>query len=172
MTAPALRLATPEPSLGESLLGLCDIELERNILGAAMLAEPMPRWLAPEHFFPSHHKHIYQSVQAVGGNLPLVAAHLREGGRLFRADWHGYDRDRLSHSRLSPIDLVEMTQEARWVLDRGWALDFERLRELAKRRAFVSLAKQLITRLSATGYEDMSHAECLEALRDYFKGVK
>ncbi|HEY6921953.1 MAG TPA: hypothetical protein VI653_00680, partial [Steroidobacteraceae bacterium] len=80
-----------------------------------------------------------------------------------------YDRDRLSHSRLSPIDLVEMTQEARWVLDRGWALDFERLRELAKRRALLeTLTRQAI--LLRGG--EWSHAECYASLKDYFKGAE
>lgn len=157
MTAPALRLATPEPSLGESLLGLCDVELERNILGAAMLAEPMPRWLEPRHFFPTAHQRIYETVLEVGGNVARVNAWLRE-----------------SAPKYGPIlvkapELAEMCLEARWALDRGWALDFDRLRELAKRRALLeTLTRQAI--LLRGG--DWSHAECYANLKDYFRSSK
>ena len=160
MNAPVLRLAIPEPSLGQSLAGLWDPECERAILGAAMLAEPMPAWLAPSHFFPTQHQRIYEAVQSVGGNVARVNAWLRESSSKFGP------QVAKSH------ELAEMCLEAEHALRMGWALDFERLRELAKRRAFVGLAKQLVTRLSATGYEDMSHAECLEALRDHFRSWK
>jgi len=159
MTA-ALRLATPEPSLGESLLGLFDQELERNILGAAMLAEPMPRWLEPRHFFSTAHQRIYETVLEVGGNVAQVNAWLRE-----------------SAPKYGPIlvkapELAEMCLEAEHARRCGWALDFDRLRELAKRRAFVELAARLTIRLRAEGAEDMSHAEAIQAMREHLKEWK
>jgi hypothetical protein len=125
----------PAPSLGRALSDLSDPELERNTLGAAMLGEPMPTWLAPAHFFNAIHARIYATIQAVGGSLPLVAARLREDGFLYTAA-HGRDR----HSRpgmLSSVDLAQMCVEAKFARDYGWASDVELLRELAAQRKLV-----------------------------------
>ena len=161
MTRPALRLATPQPdafALGQP--APWDNELERHILGAAMLDYPMPRWLTPELFYPSQHQRIYEAVQSVGGNVAHVNAWLRESASKFAP----------------PIawghELAEMCLEARWALDQGWQLDFDRLRELAKRRAFVELAARLVIRLRANGVEDMSHAEAIQAVREHLKEWK
>lgn len=157
MVAPALRLATPEPSLGQSLAGLWDPECERAILGAAMLAEPMPAWLAPSHFFPTQHQRIYEAVQSVGGNVARVNAWLRESSPKFGP------QVAKSH------ELAEMCLEAEHALRMGWALDFERLRELAKRRALLELLTRQTILLRGG---EWSHAECYAGLKDYFRSSK
>jgi len=135
----------PAPSLGLALSDLSDPELERNTLGAAMLGEPMPAWLAPAHFFNAPHARIYATVQAVGGSLPLVAARLREDGFLYTKA-HGRDR----HSRpgmLSSVDLAQMCVEAKFARDYGWASDVELLRELAAQRKLVECMARVAIQL-------------------------
>ncbi len=144
-------------SLGLVLAGLWDPELERNILGAAMLDEPMPGWLEPRMFFPSQHQRIYEAVQSVGPNPAHVNAWLRElappfGPLLVKSD-----------------ELAAMCLEAKFALDMGWALEFERLRELANRRALVEAMRRVEIELRA---DVLGHREARARLSDHFQGAK
>lgn len=141
-------------SLGESLSNMWDAELERNILGAAMLGEPMPAWLEPRHFFPTQHQRIYEAVQSVGGNVARVNAWLRDSAKatgplLVRSD-----------------ELAAMVIEWRHARDFGWALDFEQLRELANRRALVEVMRRVEIELRA---EVIGHREARARLSEHFK---
>lgn len=147
------------PSLGLALAELHDPELERNTLGAAMLGEPMPAWLELRHFFSALHGRIYATVLAVGGELPLVAARLRDEGWLYTAT-HGPDR----HSKpgmLSSVDLAQMCIEAKFARDYGWANDVEQLRELWRQRQLVELMTREAIRLRAGV---ATHAEVIRVL--------
>lgn len=144
-----------------------DPEAERTILGAAMLGEPMPPWLAPSHFFPSQHQRIFETIQSVGGSLPLVAARLREDGRLFRSEL-GLDR----HSKpfmLDSVDLSEMAWEAQWHLSMGWALQFDLLLEMVKRRELMRVLGRCATLLRAG---EATHGDCFGMLKEHFKEMK
>ena len=149
------RISTPAAdSLGLVLAGMWDLELERNILGAAMLAEPMPAWLEPRHFFPTQHQKIYEAVQSVGGNVAHVNAWLREsapefGPLLVKSD-----------------ELAAMCIEWRHARDFGWALDFAQLRELANQRALVETMRRVEIELRA---EAIGHREARARLSDHFK---
>lgn len=150
------RIQTPAAvtSLGDTLSHLWDPEVERNILGAAMLGEPMPAWLEPRHFFPTQHQRIYQAVLDVGGHVGKVHEWLREqsppfGPLLVRSD-----------------DLAAMVIEWRHARDFGWALDFEQLRELANRRALVEVMRRVEIELRA---EAIGHREARVRLSDHFK---
>ncbi len=152
-----LRVVAPEPSLGLALSGMWDSELERNILGAAMIGEPMPSTLEPRHFFPSQHQRIYEAVQSVGGNVAKVNVWLRE-----------------SSSKFGPpvakaVELAEMCIEARWALDQGWALDFPKLLELHKRRALLECMTRQALLLRAGEAE---HSDVYQALREHFRSSK
>jgi replicative DNA helicase len=152
------RISTPQAdSLGLVLAGMWDPELERNILGAAMLAEPMPAWLEPRHFFPGQHQRIYEAVQSVGGNIAHVNAWLREsapefGPLLVKSD-----------------ELATMCLEWKHARDYGWALDFAQLRELANRRALVETMRRVEIELRA---EAIGHREARARLSDHFKETK
>jgi len=159
MNAPVLRL--PEPTLGLTLSGMWDDELERNILGAAMLGEPMPPWLAPTHFFAGQHGCIYEAVQSVGGNVAHVNAWLRESSPKFGPP--------VARSH----ELAAMCLEAEHARRMGWSFDFERLRELAKRRALVELFGRLVVQLRAgDDYHGLSHDEAIQAVRVHLKAVR
>lgn len=141
-------------SLGESLSNMWDAELERNILGAAMLGEPMPAWLEARHFFPNVHQRVYEAVQSVGGNVAHVNAWLRDsapafGPLLVRSD-----------------ELAAMCIEWRHARDFGWALDFDQLRELANRRALVEVMRRVEIELRA---EAIGHREARARLSDHFR---
>lgn len=151
------RVETPESAFALGQVPPWDAELERNILGAAMLAEPMPAWLAPSHFYPSQHSRIYESVQSVGGNVAHVNAWLRDSA----PKW--------GPPLASARDLAEMAIEARWALDQGWALDFPKLLELHKRRALLECMTRQAVLLR---HGEWSHDECYQALREHFRGHK
>lgn len=160
MNAPALALVplVEEPaSLGVALSETWDPELERNILGAAMLSWPMPAWLEPRDFFPTQHQRIYEAVLSVGGNVAHVNAWLRD-----------------SSSKFGPpvaksTELAEMCVEAQWALDMGWALDFEALRELRNRRELIESMQRVAIKLRAG---ELSHEEARGELREHFKEAK
>lgn len=149
------RISAPAvTSLGDTLSHLWDPEAERNILGAAMLGEPMPAWLEPRHFFPTQHQRIYEAVQSVGGNVAHVNAWLREsapefGPLLVKSD-----------------ELAAMCIEWRHARDYGWALEFDRLRELANCRALVEVMRRVEIELRA---EAIGHREARAKLSDHFK---
>ena len=136
---------------------LWDPETERNALGLAMLARPMPPWLAPEHFYPTQHQRIYEAVQTVGGHVVRVNVWLRESASKWGPPIAG------------AVDLVEMCLEAEHAERMGWAVDFERLRELAKQRALLETLQRLAIRLR---HGDVSHAEARRALSEHFQEAK
>jgi len=127
-----------------------DTELERNVLGAALLSEPLPAFLAPEHFFYAHHQLVFRAVLALRKRrtddmLARVGRLLHGKGKLWRP---GPGQDR--HSRpgqLTSFDLVEMTQEYVFAMRQGWAVDFERLRELAELRRLADVCERMAMRL-------------------------
>ncbi len=154
---------------------LWDPELERNALGLAMLARPMPPWLALEHFQPAVHQTLFRAVLALGKRtsadmLPRVAKLLRSKGKLFDRARHGWRSDRHSFPQLlSAVDLAEMCLEAEHAERMGWLVDFERLRELARQRALFETMQRLAIRLRCG---DVSHAEARRALSEHFQEAK
>lgn len=148
------RISATVLSLGETLSAIWDQELERNILGAAMLGEPMPTWLEPRHFFPTQHQRIYDAVQAVGGHVARVNVWLRESSPgldpyLVRSD-----------------ELAAMCLEWKHARDMGWALEFDKLRELANRRALVEVMRRVEIELRS---EAIGHREARARLSEHFK---
>jgi hypothetical protein len=124
-----------------------DQELEELALGVALLGYPLPDWLS-RFDFTGANALIFQAARELGGkaSLPTVAALMRDQGTMFRAGLDGADR----HSRpgmLSSLDLVAMLEHADWVMSMGWAVDFERLRELGKQRRLVECMQRAIIKL-------------------------
>lgn len=151
--------------------GLWDSELERNALGLAMLARPMPPWIAPEHFQPAIHQMLFRAILALGKRttddmLPRVASLLRNKGKLFAKSRHGWRSDRHSFPYLlGAVDLAEMCLEAEHSERMGWQVDFERLRELARQRALLETLQRVAIRLR---HGDLSHKEARKVLADHF----
>jgi hypothetical protein len=155
--APALHVVAAEPTLGESLSGLWCDETERSVLGAAMLGEPMPAWLESRHFFPTQHRVIFEAVQSVGGNVARVNAWLRESSPKFGPP--------VAKSH----ELAEMCLEAEHARRMGWALDFDKLRELWRVRELMAcMTRQAIL----LRHGQATHADCYQALREHFKSCK
>lgn len=132
-------------------------EVERNILGAAMLGEPMPTWLASHHFFPTQHQRIYEAVQSVGGNVARVNAWLRDSSSKWGAPV------------ATSSELAAMCLEARHALSMGWALEFDELRELWRQRELVTCMQRVAIRVRAG---ELSHREARAALSDHFGSCK
>lgn len=151
------RIQLGAPSLGLALSELWDPEAERNILGAAMLDYAMPAWLEPQNFFPSQHQAIYDAVRAVGGNVAHVNAWLRESGSVW------------GPGIVTPAELAKMCDEAVFALDNGWALEFEAVRELARRRSLVECMRRVEIELRA---DAMTHREARARLSDCFLEAK
>lgn len=134
-----------------------DAELERHVLGLAMLAYPMPAWLEPRHFFALQHQRIYEAVQDVGGCLPKVNVWLREAA----AKW--------SPAVAGPAELAEMCLEADYAQRMGWAADFERLRELANQRALLESMARVEVRMR---HGELSCEEARCELRETFRSFR
>jgi hypothetical protein len=157
---PAPNSASPlpfEPSLGLALASLWEEHTERLVLGAAMLGEPMPRWLRPEHFFASQHQRIYEAVQDVGGNVAHVNAWLRE-----------------SSPPTGPL-VVKSTELAAMLLDydferrMGWVVLSEKLetiRELWRRRQLLEQCARLVIQLRGG---QLDHDGAYRVLKAHFK---
>jgi len=110
-------------------------ELEREVLGLILLGETIPDWVTAEHFFPAIHQRIFSTAREFARpTLPLVAARLREGGLTQQFD---------STRQTSAADLAEMVMEATSALRFGWAIEFDKLRELADQRRLLSCMQRV-----------------------------
>lgn len=147
------RVEAPESAFALGQVPPWDTELERNILGLAMLGRPMPTWLEPEMFYPSQHQRVYEAVQSVGGHVAKVNAWLRDSATKFAPPiaW--------AH------ELAAMCLEAEQADQMGWACDFEQLRELANQRALLETMARVAIRLR---HGDLSHREARRVLSDHF----
>lgn len=140
-------------------------EAERQALGEALLSQPLPDWLAAEHFFGGWHPTVFRAIRALqkrnpAGMLPRVARLLRSKGLLYRGG-QGYDRH--GSSLLSATDLAEMVAEAEFARRMGWPLPFEELRDLADQRRILAAADRAVTMLRAGNW---SASEAREALKE------
>lgn len=131
-----------------------DAELERNCLGLALLGGKVPAWLAPEHFFALEHRRIYEAVQAVGGHVAKVNAYLREMN---------------AATIVQPTYLAECCLEADHALGMGWAIEWERLRELANQRALLDAMARVEVRMRANS---LTCEEARVELREVFRSFK
>lgn len=147
------RVETPESAFALGQVPPWDQELERNILGLAMLGRPMPAWLEPDMFYPSQHIRIYEAVQSVGGHVAKVNAWLRDSADKFKPPiaW--------AH------ELAAMCLEAEQADQMGWDPDFTQLRELARQRELIACMARVAIRLR---HGDLSHKEARRVLSDHF----
>lgn len=144
-------------TLGLQLAGRWSPEAERTIVGSALLGDPMPRWLKPEHFFPTQHQRIYEAIQTVGGNVSHVNAWLRESAPPF------------GPLLVESTELAEMCLEAEFARKMGWSLDehFETVRELWRQRGLLEQMARVAIQLRAG---TMVHEEARVVLREHFQG--
>lgn len=141
-----------------------DLQLERETLGVALLGYPLPDWLEPRDFFASHHQLILRAIRDLGASasLPAVASLLREQGWLYTRA-HGPDR----HSKpgmLSSVDLAVMLEDANHTLTMGWAVEMERLRELADQRRILEACTRVQILLSHEGTAEAARVMLKEAM--------
>jgi replicative DNA helicase len=141
-----------EHRLSRPLLPPHDLELEENALGVALLGYPLPDWLEERHFWASQHRFILRHIRELGdkANLPTVAALIRDRGKVDRPH---------SPNPVTSAELVRMMTEARWAMDMGWAVDWERLRELADRRALQQAAERALIVLDHGGTAEAARSE-------------
>lgn len=125
------RIETRRRPLSLAVSAQYDAELERNALGAAMLGESYPRWLKPGHFFATQHGIIFEAVQTVGAGPHRVNEWLRARS----GQW--------SAQVATSVELAEMCLEADHARRMGWAIDWDRLRELAKRRELLAAMRRV-----------------------------
>ena len=158
MNAPLLALvpSIQPASLGAELAATWSPEVERNILGSAMLGYSMPKWLEPRHFFPTQHQRIYEAVLSVGGNVARVNAWLRESSSRFGL-------------LVKSTELAEMCLEAEFSLKMGWALEFDELRELWRKRELLAAMQRVSVKVRAGA---LSHQEARRELSDHFMECK
>lgn len=145
------RLSAPRVIERQPVVGPWDPELERNCLGLAMLGGKVPAWLAPEHFYALEHQRIYEAVQAVGGHVAKVNAYLREMHKALVSE---------------PKYLAECCLEADHALSMGWAIEWERLRELWRQREFIAAMHIVEVKLRA------GHSTCSEAVAELRETVR
>lgn len=145
-----------EPLRSRPILPPHDLELEENALGVALLGYPLPDWLREDHFWASQHRFIFRHIRELGdkANLPTVAALIRDRGKVERP---------YSPNPVTSAELYRLMAEAQWAMDMGWAVEFERLRELADRRALQQAAERALIVLD--------HGGTAEAARDELKGA-
>lgn len=148
------RLSAPRVIERQPVVGPWDPELERNCLGLAMLGGKVPAWLAPEHFYALEHQRIYEAVQAVGGHVAKVNAYLREMHKALISE---------------PKYLAECCLEADHALSMGWAIEWERLRELANQRALLDAMRRVEVRVRAG---DATCEEARTELRETFRSFR
>jgi hypothetical protein len=107
----------------------CDYELEAEAIGVALLGYPLPDWLEPRDFHSGQLRAVFRAVSALGERacLPAVNAYLRDVAS-----------GPFEPAAMSAVELATIMQETDWSLRQGWAVDFERLRELADQRALLA----------------------------------
>lgn len=105
-----------------------DYELEAEAIGVALLGWPLPEWLESRDFFSGQLRAVFQAVQALGStaNLPTVYAYLRD----VRSGPY-------EPPAMSSAELFAIMDETDHALSMGWAVEFERLRELSDQRALL-----------------------------------
>jgi replicative DNA helicase len=135
-----------------------DLEIEENTIGVALLGYPLPDWLEERHFWASQHRFIFHHIQELGdkANLPSVAALIRDRGKVERP---------YSPNPVTSVELVKMMDGAEFALRMGWAVEFERLQELAERRELQAAAERALIVLGQGG----SAAEAREMLKAAFE---
>jgi hypothetical protein len=133
-------------------------ETERNALGLAMLAYPVPTWLQADHFFSVEHQFIFRAAREAG-SLPGAAALLRSQG----------DLRVLCNNGIASADLAEMCLEADHARRMGWPLPWDELRELADQRRLLDAMQRVTIELRGG---QCSHAEALVKLGMQGRGVK
>lgn len=160
MNAPVLPLrlhsAPPlpfDPSLGLALASMWEEHTERIVLGAAMLGEPMPKWLRPEMFFAGQHQVIYQACLDVGGNVAKVHEWLRACSRRYKPQV------------ADSVTLAKMCREADWELQQGCQVDCEGIRELWRRRRLLEQCARLVIELRG----GLDHEGAYRVLKAHFK---
>lgn len=138
-----------------------DIELERNALGLALLGDSqVPAWLETRHFYTGQHQLIFKAARESRGSLTGAAALLRE-----RALLAAFGAPRM----VSSAQLVTLTEEALQAVQMGWAIDFERLRELANQRALLATMERVAIRVRGG---DLGHAAAIGELREHVRSCK
>jgi hypothetical protein len=161
-----------EPLRARPLLPPHDLELEKNALGVALLGYPLPDWLEERDFWAGPHRFIFRHIRELGdkANLPTVAALIRDrqasgeryvvsGGELIRRDAC------FLPEVVTSVELYRLMEEANWAMQMGWAVDFERLRELADRRALQEAAERALIVLDHGGTAEAARAELRKAER-------
>jgi hypothetical protein len=113
-------------------------ELERQVLGQAMLLRPLPSWLAPEHFVAGWNATVLRTIRELEPDcsLPRVAARIR-------AERRNLTLELLGGKKSTSEDLMHMAQEAAFAERMGWNVDVEELRELADRRALLATLERV-----------------------------
>lgn len=142
-----------------------DVELEAEVIGVALLGYPLPDWLQADDFFSGTMRTLFRAARELGdaASLPAMAALLRDQGHLYTA---GAGVDRHSSYLISSVELVAMMQQAEFALERGWAVDFAKLRELRNQRRLLEAMRRVEI---AFEHEAMSHREARKALSEHFE---
>lgn len=142
----ALTLASDDPR---------DLELEENALGLAMLGYPLPDWLEESDFWATQHRYVFRLIEELGRDATLmsVAAAARE---------HGMEAGRkFKPNPVTSVQLAAMVESADHAMRMGWAVEFERLRELRDQRRVLDAMRR-----AAIGFrhESMTAAEAIASI--------
>jgi len=156
MNAPIRRL----PSIG-------DHGQEDFAAGSILLGYPWPDWVGEEHFIQRGPRLIFQAARELGRRacLPTIVSVLRAEGNLF-TNPEGQLRDRHSKPHmLNSIELVDLMNQADWMMRQGWAVDWERLAERAKARKLADAMRRVLIQLEGEMVFDEAKAMLTEVLR-------
>jgi replicative DNA helicase len=125
-----------------------DLQLERDVIGVALLGYPLPPWVSEHEFYAQQHRVVFRAVSELGEKacLPTVAALLRSQGRLYTRS-HGPDRHSVAYRLLNSVELHEMMDSADHTMRMGWPVEFERLRELARQRRLLEAMRRVAIKL-------------------------
>ncbi len=126
-----------------------DYELEQNALGVALFGYPLPPHLERADFFGGPHRLVFDAVQALGAgaNLATVYAYLRDVlAAPVQQPRYGLDVTGLRKTTgpvVTSVELVRWMDAADHAMRSGWAVDFDRLRELRRQRKLLEVIAKI-----------------------------